>query len=132
MNLFKAYVEGLGSKKLAAVLAAVVAVFAAPIAFKYLGIDSASLIEVFVALLTPVLTFVFAQWHIDAKSGGVTTTAYRLTLQAAQATAAIAKDGTVVDTIARAVALALQKEGGPPAPALVPAAVPVPQTPPSP
>lgn len=134
-NVFKAIVDGLGSKRLAAVLAAVVAVPLALMLQKYLSLDPSTTVPMLGSILLPVVLFVLSQWHLDKVTGGQTTTAYRLTLGGAQAIEKIAKDGTLVDQIARQVIKAMQ-DAEPPGAALepvpAPAAEPVPSSPPSP
>jgi hypothetical protein len=107
-NLFKAYVEGLGSKRLAAVVAAMVAVPVVLLGQKYLGLAPDTTMPLVLGVLAPAVLFVLSQWHIDKATGGQTTTAYRLTLGSAQAIERLAKDGTLVDTIARAVVKSMQ------------------------
>jgi hypothetical protein len=122
-NVFKAIVDGLGSKRLAAVLAAVVAVPLALVLQKYLTLDPSTTLPMIGSILIPVVLFVLSQWHLDKVSGGQTTTAYRLTLGTAQAIEKVAKDGTLVDQIARQVIKAMQ-DADPPGAALEPAPVP--------
>jgi hypothetical protein len=119
-NLFKAYIEGLGSKRLGAALAGVVAVFLAPVAQKYLGLPSEELLPVLVGISTMVIGFLFTQWHLDTKTGGATTTAHRLTLALAQAGERAIPDGTTADAVAKAVVAALQAGALEPPPAEVP------------
>jgi hypothetical protein len=99
-----------GSKKLVAVVGGVLATLLVPIlnAKLGLGLDAASVSVSIGAVLTAVLSYVAAQWHIDIKTNGATTTASVLLKKAAEVVADIAPDGTPLDAVAKAVAEALK------------------------
>ena len=73
-----------GSKKLIAVVGGVIAVVLTPILNSklHLSLTEAQVAEVIAAVGAMVLTFVAAQWHVDIKSEGQTTTAAMLTRMA--------------------------------------------------
>ena len=99
-----------GSKKLLAVIGSVIATLFVPIlnAKLHLGLDASGVAISIASVLAPVLAFIAAQWHIDIKTDGATTTAAVLLKQGAQVVADLAPDGTVLDSIAKAVADALK------------------------
>lgn len=128
-KLFRGYVEGLGSKTLAFILAGVASGIVAPILFTKLGVDPTLTFDLLVGLFTLVVLGVFKIWHIDAKSGGKTTTAYLSTLKALQMAEVALPDGTTLDTIVKQVIKSMQDasatKGEPPAP-VVPSPAPQP------
>lgn len=137
-NVFRGYVEGLGSKTVAFVVMAIVAAILAPVLFQKFGIDPALTREVLYGLGGSVLVVVLNRTLVDVKTGGQTTTQYLMTQRALQGLERILPDGKLPDAIVKEVLLAMARAqvtggvaGSPPAPSLA-AAAPVPSTPPSP
>lgn len=108
-NVFRAVVEGLGSKRLTAMVAGVLAVFLAPVARKYLALEQGDLIPMLAGVIGLVVSFLFSQWHLDVKTGGTTSTSSLLAMKLAQAAEKSLPDGTKADAIAKAIVAALQE-----------------------
>jgi hypothetical protein len=104
-------IRSFGSKKLVAALAAVLAVFGVLLARKLgLQLEAENVTTVLVAILTPLVGYLMAQWHVDVKTDGKTTTAYQLTLAAAQAAATALPTKTVGAELARAIVQAFKDD----------------------
>jgi hypothetical protein len=123
-KLFRGYVEGLGSKTLAAIFAAIVSAVLAPILLSKFGVDPALTFDVLVGIGTLITLFLFRQWHLDASTGGKTSTQYLMTLKALQAAEVALPDGTTLDTIVKQVIKSMQDasatKGEPPPAPVVP------------
>lgn len=117
-NILRAIVEGLGSKRLTAMAAGVLAVFLSPLTVKY-GLPQSDLVPALGAIIGLVVTYLFTQYHLDVKTNGATSTSTLLATKLAQAAEQALPDGTKADAIAKAIVAALQQGAGetpPPAP----------------
>jgi lysylphosphatidylglycerol synthetase-like protein (DUF2156 family) len=110
-NFIRSIVEGLGSKTLAAVLAAVMAVFLLPLTNKYLAfVPQADIVSLCSLIIGIVLAFVFKQWHLDVTTGGQTSTQALMLNKLAKQLAAATKENTRLNDIAKAVDAAIPDE----------------------
>jgi hypothetical protein len=115
-------VQGIGSKRLAAALGFV---FAAIVTF-FLGqllhvqVDPTRLAEIAGGLASPLIVYLFSQWHLDVATKGQTTTAF-LTLNAI-ARQFETSTSPVVAEVAKALDIATAPEDGAAAAAAAPAA----------
>jgi uncharacterized protein (DUF2062 family) len=120
-------IQQFGSKKLVAMIAAILAILAVPILNSKLGLNLTAneITTVIVSVLTPALGYIIAQWHIDVKTNGATTTASIVAQKLAQAAGAALPEQTLGAKIAKAIDEVLSAD-------LSTAVLPTPPAPPSP
>ncbi len=118
-NLFRGFVEGLGSKSLADIFAAMVSVLLVSLLNKKfnLGLSETEFFTVIGAILALAFGFLFKQWHLDVKTDGKTTTQALMIDKLAKAMASALPDHTIADKLARAIDAAIpDNPQGPPTP----------------
>jgi hypothetical protein len=117
-NLFRGFVEGLGSKSLANIFAAVFSVLLTVFLGKKTGLPENEVYVVVGSILALAFGFLFKQWHLDVKTDGKTTTQALLIDKLAKMAAGALPENTVAHKVADAVDAAIPDNGS------------VPQTPP--
>lgn len=100
-----------GSKKLTALVATILAGILVPVLNQSLklNLDTGTVQAALAAIVGAFIAYVAAQAHVDASTGGQTTTAYQLTQAAAVAAASALPPHTIGAQVAAAVVAELRK-----------------------